>query len=619
MSLCCRVVNSQLFRALFCGVVAVCALGAQAPRIDKVDPPEWFAALPAPMLLLHGSGLAGAAVTGVPVRKVVTSPNGHWAIVWLASAVAAPGTLHLVAATNGGSVGFEYRVVPRRAAADVASGFSQADVMVCLMPDRFADGDAGNDHLPGSPAANRSDPHAYHGGDLKGILDHLDYLQELGITAVWLTPVVQNDLKSRDYHGYGATDLYRVDPRLGTLADYQRLVVELHRRRMKLLFDDVPNHVGQGHPWNADPPLPDWFHGSAARHVEATYDFGKILDPHLPASAANAELNGWFANILPDLNQQNPAVAQYLLQNMIWWIEQTGLDALRIDTFPFVQRSFWQGYLGELHRLYPHLNEVGEVDNGDSSIAAYFAGDRLVGGIDTHLYTPFDYGYFFTLRDTLLNDKPFRRLEQTLEQDWLYPHPERLVTILGNHDQVRFMSEPHATPALLRLATGITLTLRGTPQLYIGDEVLMQGGGDPDNRRDFPGGWPGDAHKAFTAAGRTPEQNALHDFTASLAHLRAVTPALQGGGQQTVLVGQDTYAYVRMPRNASAACSAGVSVPSILVAVNRSGKASTLPLPTEGDVLGGCTRATQVFGDAAKVNGWNVTLPGMGFAVFRLD
>jgi neopullulanase len=401
--------------------------------------------------------------------------------------------------------------------------------------------------------------------------------------------------------------------------------LELHRRHMKLLFDDVPNHVGGAHPWVLDSPLPDWFHGTAAQHVEATYEFGRITDPHLPEVAAHAELNGWFANSLPDMNQQNPVVAQYELQNMIWWIEQIGLDALRIDTFPFVQRIFWQTYLSTLQTLYPNLNTVGEVDNGDPTIDAFFAGGRVLSGVDTHLTTPFDYPYFFALRDVLLNGKPFSTLEGVLRQDWLYPHPELLVPILDNHDQPRFMSEKNAAPDLLRLATGITMTIRGTPQLYIGDEILMQGGADPDNRRDFPGGFSGDPVNAFLPAGRTPEQARLHDFTAALGQLRAQSPALQGGAQQDLVIGDDTFAYVRVPvpkftiAIPTSACGRFVHGQSMLIAVNRGSRSNTITIPTEGNVLQSCSKLTFVFGDEARPSAFTVVLPPFGFAVYKIE
>ena len=205
------------------------------------------------MLLIHGTGLAGATFSGTRTTRTVTSPNGHWAMLWLNLRAVPASTLHLTAHTAAGTAAFDYKILPRRPANDGLAGFSPSDIITCIMPDRFADGDPANDNLPGFPAADRSLPGAYHGGDLKGVIDHLDYLQQLGITAVWLTPVLANNPAGRDYHGYGATDMYAVDPRLGTLADYQHLASELHRRHMKLLFDDVPNHIGLAHPWVADP------------------------------------------------------------------------------------------------------------------------------------------------------------------------------------------------------------------------------------------------------------------------------------------------------------------------------------------------------------------------------
>ena len=603
---------------LFVSLGSLAASLAQGPTIDKVDPPNWFAAMPSPMLLVHGTGLAGATFSGAKTRKTLTSPNGHWALVELDTRGLRAGTLQLTARTAAGSAHFAYALAPRRT--EGVSGFSPADVMMCIMPDRFADGDLANDHLAGFPAMDRSAPRAYHGGDLKGVIDHLDYLQELGVTAVWLTPVLANDPARQDYHGYGAADMYAVEPRLGTLKEYQTLASELHRRHMKLLYDDVPNHVGPGSPWVKDPPLPNWFHGSAAEHTEATYDFGKITDPHLPENAAAAELNGWFANVLPDMNQQNPWVAQYEVQNMIWWIEETGLDGLRIDTFPFVQRKFWQGYLSELKRFYPRLTSVGEVDSPDPTIDSYFAGDRTIAGVDTGLDTPFDYPYFFALRDVLVHGKPFSTFESSLRQDWLYPHPERLVTILGNHDQMRFMSEPGATPELMRLATGLTLTLRGTPQLYIGDEVLMEGKGDPDNRQDFPGGFAGDAANAFVAEGRTPAQARMHDFTAALGQLRARTPALKGGAQQDLVVDNDAFAFVRTAGGVLEGSACRVTgAASILVVVNKSGAEKTVGVPSAGTVLEGCSGLSYLFGDRGTVQGMSVKLPAFGFALYRLE
>ena len=601
---------------------------SSAPEIKKIEPPNWFAAMPSPMLLIQGTDLSNArfktSARSVQVTRTSTSPNGHWAIVFLDTDKARPGTLHFTATNAFGSSAFDYTLKRRRPAAEVATGFSAKDVMYLVMPDRFGDGDPRNNEPKGSEGTfNRSIAHAYHGGDLRGILDHLDYLQELGVTALWLTPILSNDAKGTDYHGYGATDMYSVDPRLGTLAEYRQLSDELHRRHMKLIFDDVPNHVGPRIVWAKDPPLPDWFHGTASHHLDNQYLFRPATDPHAPEQASTDALNGWFVNSLPDMNQQNPTVAQYETQNMIWWIEEGGVDGLRIDTFPYVQREFWQSYLGTLKSIYPNLTSVGEVSDADPTVNAFYAGGRTLGGVDTHLDTPFDYPLYYTLLDVLLKGKPMSAIENTLRQDWLYPHPELLVPFIGNHDQIRFLSQPNATPALLRLGFGLVMTLRGTPELYAGDEIAMRGGEDPDNRRDFPGGFPGDAANGFTPAGRTREQAAMHDWVVSLGRLRSQTPALQTGLQQTVLATDSSFAYVRMSPGFATAC--GHTSPSVLIAINRDPAPQTLTIPVEGTALAGCMDMDRALGDAPRRismstqnSSLRIDLPPFGFAAYAL-
>lgn len=614
--------------AAWAGVAHAQALGGSrdaTPTITKIDPPNWFAALPSPLLLVRGTGLRDAAFTvsnaAIHVTRTQCSDNGHWAMVWLDDRGVAAGTFTITARTRGGSAEARYTLVPRRSAEAGPKGFSSADVLYLIMPDRFADGDVANNHVAGSAVARRGDAHAFHGGDLKGILQHLDYLQQLGVTAIWLTPILQNDPLTSDYHGYGATDMYAVEPRFGTLAEYQQLAAELHRRKMKLVFDDVPNHVGQGNPWVADPPMPDWFHGTAAQHTDNQYVFGPITDPHAPEAASLDALDGWFVNTLPDMNQQNPVVAQYLTQNMVWWIEEAGIDGLRIDTFPYVQRDFWQQYLSTLKTLYPGLTSIGEIGTGDPTVNAYFAGGRTLGGVDTHLTTPFDYPLYYSLLDVLVRGKAMAQLEETLRQDWLYPHPEALVPFLSNHDQVRFLSQPGAMPALLRLGFGLLLTMRGMPQLYAGDEILMQGGQDPDNRRDFPGGFAGDPADAFTAGGRTAQQNAMHDWLAALGALRGKSPALQQGLQQTVLADKTSFAYVRTTAPLGKACS---TAGSMLIVLNRDAAARDIRIGTANTALDGCRTLAPTLGDAgpapvAIVAGrFTVTLPPFALEIFTL-
>ncbi len=592
--------------------------------ITRIDPPNWYAALPKPMLLVRGAGLRGAEFslsdTKLRIERTQTSDNGHWAQLWLSASPDVPETVQVQARRGSGRAEQAYRFERRRAADSGMSGFSSSDVLYLILPDRFADGDLANDRIAGSPAANRRDPHAFHGGDLKGIIDHLDYLQQLGVTAVWLTPVLQNDAKTSDYHGYGATDMYATEPRLGSLADYRRLADELHRRHMKLVFDDVPNHVGPGNVWISDPPTPDWFHGTAAHHLDNRYDFPPVTDPHASVAASLDAEDGWFVNLLPDLNQQNAVVAEYLTENMIWWIEQAGIDGLRIDTFPYVQREFWQTYLSTLSTLYPRLTSIGEVTTGDPTVNAFFAGGRSLGGVDTHLTTPFDYPMYFALLDVLVKGKPMSQLEETLRKDWLYPHPEALVPFLSNHDQRRFLSQPGATPALLRLGLGLLLTLRGMPELYAGDEIAMRGGEDPDNRRDFPGGFPGDAANAFSTDGRSAEQNSMHDWVAALGKLRSQSGALQSGRMQTVVSGESTFAYLRTLAAGNACSTAG----SMLIVLNRNASPASIEVPVANTALAGCKSLIPTLGDeeptmqAIAGDVVTVKLPAFGFEVFAL-
>ncbi|MHB8303461.1 MAG: alpha-amylase family glycosyl hydrolase [Acidobacteriaceae bacterium] len=529
------------------------------PMVQQAAPPNWWSGLPNPMLLLHGKNLTEAhvhtSVPGISVRRTRVSANGHWAFVWLDIASAPPQHFDLLVRTPVGEAKVPYELDQRHPPTDGFQGFSSADVMYLIMPDRFADGDPANDHLPQAAGTyDVSKPRAYHGGDLRGIEDHLDYIQHLGATTIWITPLYANDpLSAGDYHGYGAVQMFGVNPHFGTLKDYEDLAQALHSRGMKLVLDTVPNHVGPKNPWVLDPPAPDWFHGTLAHHIEANGNFAPITDPHAAPAAYRPAVDGWFANVLPDLNQSNPLVKQYLIQNAIWWIESGTLDGLRLDTFPYVDRAFWQDFHSELRALYPHLTTVGEVFNPDPTIVSYFAGGVKHAGIDTGLYTPFDFPTYFALRQTLTGtaptgDAPMTRLTDVQRQDWLYPHPERLVTFLGNHDTERFMSEPGATADRMKIAFGLLATMRGMPQVYSGDEIAMTGGKDPDNRRDFPGGFPQEKNQdnAFTAAGRTPQQEEMHAWVQGLLQLRAKHEALETGAQQYLSVDDTGLVFARM-------------------------------------------------------------------------
>jgi neopullulanase len=603
------------------------ALGATTPRILKIDPPDWWANMPKPMLLVRGENLCGARFSlsdeQLRVERSTISDNCHWAELWLNSTPGLPETVSLRVHTDDGDTSATYKFGERKSAGLGFDGFSSADAMYLIMTDRFADGDLQNDGVKAQSenssadaAAERAKPRGWHGGDLRGIEQHLDYIQDTGFTSVWFTPVYANENEPDSYHGYGATDMYAVDPHFGKLSDLQALAAALHQRHMKLVLDTVPNHVGPQHPWVNDEPDPAWLHGTKSDHHLAIGEFRSLVDPHASWRDQRDVLQGWFANVLPDLNQENPATAQYLIQNAIWWIEKTGADGLRIDTFPYVGRAFWRDFHAQVHALYPKLTTVGEVFNCDPTITSSYAGGLTRTGVDTGLDTPFDFPSYCALRDVFLKDAPMSRLTDVWRLDALYPHPERLVGFLGNHDTSRFASAEGATLEKMRLAFAVLLTMRGMPQVYSGDEIAMPGGDDPDNRHDFPGGWPDASTNAFKD--RDAKQEAMHDWVQKLLTLRAEQPALRSGEMQVVAVDKDVLAYVRV---VSAEQPKEVNRP-VLVVINRASAPTTLHIEVAGTVIAGARQTKTLLGEgSAHVVGktLDIDVPGLGAWVASVE
>ncbi len=541
-----------------------------APAVKTIEPPNWWVGLtPDVMLLLSGKNLEATHVRcnlpEINVSRTQSAANGDYLFVWLKfGAGLKSGTAVCRITTPKGETTFELPIAARKQILGRNQGLSLDDVLYLIVPDRFANGDPTNDEPAEFPGSHdRSKARAYHGGDLRGIRDHMGYLKDLGVTTVWLTPIVKNGAPE-DYHGYGAVDLYTVDPHLGTMEETQQLVQAAHKEHMKVFLDVVPNHVGPLHPWVSDPPTPDWFHGTPKQHLssfaplkedfygvhekkEPATDLLELLeDPHASPAFRKNLTEGWFWGILPDMNTENPLVVEYFLQNSIWWAESSGLDGYRVDTVPYVSRRFWEEWHQGLRRIYPRLSTIGEVFHRDPEVTSFFAGGRKGwDGIDTELTTVFDFPIYFTLRDVLFHGAPAGRITDILRQDSLYPHPEYLVPFVGNHDVTRLAGESGATPAKVRLAFGLTLTLRGIPELYYGDEIGMPGGGDPDNRRDFPGGWTGDAQNAFLREGRTREQKELFGYVQSLLRLRREHAALRSGKLWHLASDDSSYVFIR--------------------------------------------------------------------------
>ncbi len=605
-----------------------------APVVTKVEPPNWWLKLtPELMVLLSGQHLEATGVScnlpNLVVERTQATAGGNYLFVWLKlEPEIKSGTAVCRITTPAGTTSFELPLAARSQTIHKFQGITPEDVMYLIMPDRFANGDPTNDEPADAPGSHdRSKPRAYHGGDLRGIREHLDYLKELGVTTLWLTPIVKNGA-TEDYHGYGAVDLYAVEPHLGSLREYQELTAAAHQQGMKIVFDIVPNHVGPKHPWVSKAPLPDWFHGTLQHHMNSSspvngtfyggaensgHDpFEAIVDPHAPPRLSRSLTEGWFVNMLPDMNTGNPVVAQYLLQNAIWWTESSGLDGFRVDTFPYVSRQFWARWHAGLRRIYPQLTTIGEVFHPDASVTSFFAGGQeRYDGIDTGVSTLFDYPMYFVLRDVLLNGAPAGRIVDVLRHDSLYPRPEMLVPFFGNHDVPRFASAQGSSAAKLKLALGVTLTLRGIPQLYYGDEIGMPGGGDPDNRRDFPGGWGEDANNAFTEAGRTREQQEIFAYVQTLLRLHREHPALRGGRLWHLFSDEGSYVFMRETEEER-----------VLVVFNNSAQARELAIPTGDTPAQGAAKVSRLFGGAAaELAGkeFHVRAPGQSLSIFVLN
>ncbi len=604
--------------------------GAAPPVIDSIDPPDWYVRLPEPMLLLHGRGFEHARFSvrghGVRLERSQVSDNGHWAFLWVNTRRAGAQTMEISARNEAGTARKSYSLLARTEEREDHKGFTPSDTIYLVMTDRFADGDPANDQPVSDPGGyDPTKPRSWHGGDFAGITEHIDYLKALGVTALWTTPVYDNGAMPDSYHGYAATNLYAVDPHFGTLEDYRKMSAALHAAGMKLIIDLVPNHIGVMHPWVADPPAADWLHGSVAQHLQAGGDFNNLVDPHAaPATTVNL-LDGWFVDAMPDMNQENPLVSQYLIQNALWWVESARVDGIRIDTFPYVGRAFWHDYHAALHEAFPNLTTVGEVFNGDATVTSFFAGGREHGGIDTGLDTPFDFPVHFAVRDVLAHDRPMSELAAVLRQDSLYPHPERLVHFFGNHDTTRFLTEANGSLARLKEAIGLLATLRGTPELYSGDEIGMPGGADPDNRRDFPGGFTqgGSAGQpsAFSATTRTADEQAVFAWTAGLFAVRKSHVALEGAAQQDLFADDTAFVFARAEDASGCALDHGRE--EIVAAVNKGAGVRTISISTANTALAGCSSLVPLApadGGTASVQGGVVQLsvPADSFVLYSV-
>jgi glycosidase len=555
----------------FCFAIAP-ACFSQVPEILKVEPQSWWigSSVNPVRLMISGRNLTGARAKAIgPALRVVGAPktNARGSYLFIDITIAPnaqPGQHQIRITAPGGIANASFEILTPLGHVGRFQGFSPADVMYLIMIDRFADGDKTNNDPPQSKGLyDRGNKFYYHGGDLQGIIDHLPYLKDLGVTALWLTPWYDNydhpneiELKegkpSSGFHGYNPQDFYAVEEHFGSLAKLRQLIDAAHRSGIKIIQDEVVNHTGPYHSWVSDPPTPTWFNGTKEHHLNNVFQTWVLHDPRAVEKLKRATMEGWFLDFLPDLNQNDPEVKRYLIQNTLWWIGVTGLDGIRMDTWQYVPNSFWHDWTAALKREYPNLTVVGEVKDGDVVHTSDFQGGRARDGVDSGLDSLLDFPLFYPIRHAFAEGKNLDEAPKTLAKDYLYTNPDILVTLLGGHDDGRFMSEEGATIAGLKLANLFVMTTRGVPQLYYGDEIAMTGPDEPTTRADFPGGFPGDKRNAFTREGRTREEQDVFDYVRKVARLHGQLEVLKRGSLVNLYVSEQQYAYARMTKLASA-------------------------------------------------------------------
>jgi neopullulanase len=543
---------------------------AQSPEILKVDPPSWWtqSTMNPVRVLIRGKNLQGARLESIGTGlRVVGQPKINAAGTYIFADIAIgpnalAGSRRLRVTTSRGSTEAKFDVLRALNRAGRFQGFSLGDVMYLIMVDRFSDGDRSNNDPPESRGIyDRRNKFYYHGGDLQGVIDRLPYLKDLGVTAIWLTPWYDNydrlneielkeDKPSTGFHGYNPQDFYGVEEHFGSFAKLQELVEAAHIAGIKIIQDQVMNHTGPYHPWVDDSPTPTWFNGTRQKHLKNVFQTWVLHDPRPVEELRKETMEGWFLDFLPDLNQNDREVSRYLIQNTLWWIGTTGLDGIRMDTWQYVPNGFWSDWNKALKREFPNVRVVGEVKDGDVVHTSFFQGGRVrFDRIDSGLDSLLDFPLFYSIRDSFAQGKSLDEIPKTLSKDYLYTNPWILVTLLGGHDDGRFMSEKGATIDGLKLANTFVLTTRGIPQLYYGDEIAMTGPDEPTTRQDFPGGFPGDKRNAFTSAGRDSKENEVFDHIRKVIRIRSQLAPLREGALINLYVSSQQYAFARQIGN----------------------------------------------------------------------
>ena len=607
---------------LMANVMTMSAAKKSTTVIDRIEPTDWFVGMknPSVQLMVYGKGIRDAeAVTtdcpGVTIDSLVRLDSPNYLLVYLNVKGAEAGTMTLKFDVKNAKGKLQKFTVPyvlkqREMDGKKRKGFDISDVLYMLMPDRFAQGAGHNPQVKGMRAykEDRTQPSLRHGGDLNGIREHLDYFKELGVTALWLTPVLENDSPDDErgystYHGYATTNYYRVDPRFGTNDDYRRLCDEAHKKGLKVVMDMIFNHSGFEHPWTLDMPTKDWLNlndwlkeskgtsnPTGTSFLQTSYKLTPVKDPYASKVDLKETVDGWFVPTMPDLNQKNPHLMTYLIQNSKWWIETVGIDGIRMDTYPYADAKGMARWMKELDEEYPNFNTVGETWVTEPAYTAAWQKGSKLSKDNSYLKTVMDFAFFDRLslaknEETDAWWNGLNRLYNSFVYDYLYADPTHVMAFIDNHDTDRFLGNGRDS-LMLKQALALLMTVRRIPQLYYGTEIMMNGTKEVTDghvRKDFPGGFPGDDHNAFTREGRTKAEQQMFSWLSRLLHWRKGNQVITKGTMTQFIPFNGIYVIARQYKGKTA-----------MTVLNGTTKPAKMDVKRYQEVLGDTKKAKDV-------------------------
>ncbi len=547
----------------FIGLIIVLVINAQDQdiKIDKVEPPNWWVGMNDPnlQLLVYGQNISETdpviEYDGITITDVVRTENINYMFVSLRmSSDLKAGSFPIKFILENKEVAvYDYEIKERKAGSALRKGFDKTDVLYLLMPDRFSNGDPSNDNMPGMlEKADRNNPNGRHGGDIEGIINHLDYISNTGFTGMWINPLIENNNPEYSYHGYAITDFYKTDPRYGTNEDYLKLVNASHDKGLKVVMDMIFNHCSIHHWFIKDLPMHNWIH-QFDKTTFSNFRASTVIDPYASDYDKDKMLRGWFDKHMADLDQRNEILSNYLIQNTIWWIEYSGIDGIRVDTQPYPYKEFISEWGKRVFDEYPNFNIVGEAWLQKESFTAYFqkdAGNK--DGYNSNIPSITDFPLYFAMNSAFKENDSWTdgiaRIYYVLAQDYLYANPEKNLIFLDNHDLARFYTTQEENFDKWKMGMAVLLTTRGIPTIYYGTELLMtnvEKDGHGSIRKDFPGGWEEDSRNAFTREGRAVMENKAWDYLHKLLDWRKDKDVIHYGKLKHFIPEDNTYIFFR--------------------------------------------------------------------------